>query len=479
MKEVRKKSVDSAVNQMIVKAYRQQVDLAWDRAEAMQPQCGFGRLAICCTDCFEGPCRVNPFAAEAQRTTCGRDQAALVGSYFLKKTADGAAALVKLAAQFGGEVDKSTWQAVVASDDTMFTAGYDCRLKELGQATIAALAVIAKAKESVYGRTQPDVSAVNMGVLSGEGANIVLHGHVPPQVVRALVIAATASSVPVQVAAICGSEISGALNIPVLTNYDSQETPLLTGAVDLLVVGDQCVMPAFVALAAKLAVPVIAAADIAQAGEAVAAAVEAFKRRKGKKADIPAAKEELYAGYTAGNSTALFDSLAKAYNRGALRGLVYLGGCGNMANTQDTQLVKIAAGLIDSGYVIVTAGCVGTALAKAGMCQPDYPGAAGMKSALGANVPPVLYLGSCHDAGEFAAIAKAVSASGMPVAAVLPELAHNKTLATAVGFASLGITTFIGMGEICLPAGLLGGRIRSLAEFQELPQALAEVAAAK
>jgi len=238
-------------------------------------------------------------------------------------------------------------------------------------------------------------------------------------------------------------------------------------------------MPAFVALAAKLAVPVIAAADIAQAGEAVAAAVEAFKRRKGKKADIPAAKEELYAGYTAGNSAALFDSLAKAYNRGALRGLVYLGGCGNMANTQDTQLVKIAAGLIDSGYVIVTAGCVGTALAKAGMCQPDYPGAAGMKSALGANVPPVLYLGSCHDAGEFAAIAKAVSAGGMPVAAVLPELAHNKTLATAVGFASLGITTFIGMGEICLPAGLLGGRIRSLAEFQELPQALAEVAAAK
>lgn len=477
MKEVRKKSADAAMNQMLVKAYRQQVDLTWDRAEAMQPQCGFGRLAICCTDCFEGPCRVNPFAAEAQRTTCGRDQAALVGNYFLQKAADGATALVQLADSFGGDVDKSVWQTVARSDDAMFAADYDNRLMGLGKASMSALAAIAKAKESVYGSALPDVSAVNMGALKGDTANIVLHGHVPPKIVKALATAAAASPVPVQIAAICGNEISGPLNIPVLTNYDSQEAPLLTGAIDLLVTGGQCVMPAVVALAGKMAVPVMAATDIKQADEAIASAVAAFKRRTGKKADIPDVQEELYGGYTAANSTALLDSLAKAYGCGSIRGLAYFGGCGNLAITQDAELVKTAAGLINRGYVVVTAGCVGTALAKAGMCRPDYAGAA--KAALGDGVPPVLYLGSCHDAGEFVAIARAASAAGVPVVAVLPELTHNKTLATAVGFASLGIATFVGMGEASLPGGILGGKLRSLAEFAELPQALAEVAAAK
>ncbi|MDR3590614.1 MAG: hypothetical protein P4N41_13255 [Negativicutes bacterium] len=477
MKEVRKKSADPAVNQMIVKAYRQQVDLAWDRAEAMQPQCGFGRLAICCTDCFEGPCRVNPFADEAQRTTCGRDQAALIASHFIRRTADGAGALVKLAAEFGGDIGYKTWQKVTASDDAMFIANYDRRLRELGEVAVTALAAIGKAKTAVYGQTQPDVSAVNMGVLNGEGANIVLHGHVPPQAVQELATAAGAAGV--QVVALCGSELSGAMNIPVLTNYDSQETPLLTGAVDLLVLGGQCVMPAMVALADKLGIPVMNAADLKQADAAVAVAVAAFKRRAGKKTDIPAVKEELYVGYTADNSPALFEAVAKAHRRGVLRGVVYMGGCGNMSSTQDAELVKTAAGLINNGYLIVTSGCAGTALAKAGLCHPDHAGAAGIKSAVSADVPPVIYLGSCHDAGEFAAIAKIVSAYGVPVAAVLPELVHNKTLATIIGFASLGIATFVGMGEIALPGGLLGGRVQTFAEFQELPQALAAVAAAK
>lgn len=477
MKEVRKKSADTAVNQMIVKAYRQQVALTWDRAEAMQPQCGFGRLAICCTDCFEGPCRVNPFAAEGQRTTCGRDQAALLASYFLKKTVDGTAALVKLAAEFGGHIDNKTWQKVAVSDDSMFTAGYNKRLQELGQVAVYALLNIAKNKVAVYGQTQPDVSAANMGVLSAERANIVLHGHVPPLIVQSLMTAAGAAGV--QVTAICGSELSGALSIPVLTNYDSQETPLLTGAVDLLVTGSQCVMPAMVALADRLGVPVIAAADIKQADAAVSTAVAAFKRRSGKTVDIPAATEEVYAGYTTGNSKALFEAVAKAHRRGALKGLVYLGGCGNMAKTQDAEVVKTAVDLIDSGYLLVTAGCTGTALAKAGLCRPDYAGAAGVQAALGADVPAVFNLGSCHDAGELVAIAKIVSAYGVPVIAVLPELAHNKTLATAVGFASLGIVTFVGMGEISLPEGLLGERIHPFAEFGELQQALTAVAVAK
>ena len=123
MKELRKKSADSAVNQAIVKAYREQIELAWDRAEALQPQCGFGRMAICCTDCLEGPCRVNPFSENGQKSICGRDQQALVANQFLRKTADGAAALANLAEQFGCDLDPSTWRSISLTADSMTACG--------------------------------------------------------------------------------------------------------------------------------------------------------------------------------------------------------------------------------------------------------------------------------------------------------------------------------------------------------------------
>jgi hydroxylamine reductase (hybrid-cluster protein) len=475
MKEVRKKSADSAVNQMLVKAYRQQTDLAWDRAEAMQPQCGFGRLAICCSDCAEGPCRVNPFAAAEQRTTCGRTQAMLVANQFYRKAADGAAALAGLAADFGADLGLAGWRVVAASRDAMLA---DCgaRLREVGQTAGAALMAIAVAKEKAYGVAEPDTVAVNLGALKADAANIVLHGHVAPQTVKALAKAAGAAGVPVNLVSVCGSEYSGEAALAILTNYDSQEVPLLTGAVDLLVLGSQCVMPAVTALATKLGVPT---SDGADADQAVAMAVAAFKRRAGKTVDIPAVGEEACTGYTAANCDDLIAALAKAHAQGAVRGLLYFGGCNNIAHTQDSDLVKAAAALLAEGYVLLTAGCAGTALAKAGLCQPGYAGAPALTKVLPVNVPPVLHLGSCHDAGLFPAFAKAAAAKGLPVAAVLPEITHNKTLATAVAFAAAGVTTFVGLEEAGLPESDLGAFLLPLADCGQLPRALAEAAAAK
>ena len=64
MKQIHKKSADPAVNSLLVQAKRSGVELSWDRAETQQPQCGFGRLNLCCTDCGDGPCRISPFEAD-------------------------------------------------------------------------------------------------------------------------------------------------------------------------------------------------------------------------------------------------------------------------------------------------------------------------------------------------------------------------------------------------------------------------------
>ena len=76
----------------------------------------------------------------------------------------------------------------------------------------------------------------------------------------------------------------------------------------------------------------------------------------------------------------------------------------------------------------------------------------------------------------------------MPVFAVLPEVTHHKTLATAAAFAASGITAFVGLEQIFADAAvkdLLGSattgrsRILPLGDLENAPRAWAEAAAGR
>lgn len=488
MKQVFKKSVDEAVNQMLLTAYRRQIPLAWDRAENMQPQCGFGKLSICCSDCHEGPCRVNPFSAENQQTICGRDQQELTAGHVLKKIHDGVTALLKLEADFGLSPDAKALLGTLRADDEMLLPeDYAAKLVSLGQQAVTALKNIRQLKIETYGESQPDVTGSNLGALEAGVVNIVLHGHVAPFIIAGIQKAAGNAATPINVVSLCGGEVSGG-TMPVVTNYDSQETVLLTGAVDLLILGNQCVMPSMVKLAHQLGIQIHYAATLAESNDfaaSAAAAQQAFLVRSKKPVNIPFVNSEVYGGYTAANSSELFTILAQ----GKIKGLVYLGGCGNIASTQDIDFIKQAEGLIAQGYLVVSAGCAGTALAKAGLCHPEYNNATyPLNGILPAGTPPVLYLGSCHDAGEFLSMAQA--AGKTPVSAIFPKLAHNKVLATAIGFAVTGINTWLELDSAfadSVTAGLLGdelfarvgARVLPLTGLGEISSSLAEAAGGK
>jgi carbon-monoxide dehydrogenase catalytic subunit len=77
---------------MLALADRSGVKTAWDRFEAQQPQCGFGRLGICCRNCFMGPCRIDPFGQGAQEGICGATADTIVARNLLKDVCAGAAA---------------------------------------------------------------------------------------------------------------------------------------------------------------------------------------------------------------------------------------------------------------------------------------------------------------------------------------------------------------------------------------------------
>jgi len=92
MSSAEQRSIDPASQAMLARAAKEKVATAWDRLEAMQPQCGFGQLGLCCTVCEMGPCRVDPFGEGAQVGVCGADADTIAARNLLRKIAVGGSA---------------------------------------------------------------------------------------------------------------------------------------------------------------------------------------------------------------------------------------------------------------------------------------------------------------------------------------------------------------------------------------------------
>ncbi len=75
----------------IKRTIEENMETAWDRLEAQQPQCGFGQLGICCNSCKMGPCQVDPFEEGPKRGVCGADANLIVARNLLNDIAAGAA----------------------------------------------------------------------------------------------------------------------------------------------------------------------------------------------------------------------------------------------------------------------------------------------------------------------------------------------------------------------------------------------------
>ena len=59
--DLKKRSSDKATQEMLKNVSEANIETAWDRFEQQEPQCGFGKLGICCRNCSMGPCRIDSF----------------------------------------------------------------------------------------------------------------------------------------------------------------------------------------------------------------------------------------------------------------------------------------------------------------------------------------------------------------------------------------------------------------------------------
>jgi carbon-monoxide dehydrogenase catalytic subunit len=92
MRDPKQRSADAAAQEMLALAARDGMSTAWDRLEEQLPQCGFGKLGICCRNCFMGPCRIDPFGQGPQEGICGATADTIVARNLLRHVCAGTSA---------------------------------------------------------------------------------------------------------------------------------------------------------------------------------------------------------------------------------------------------------------------------------------------------------------------------------------------------------------------------------------------------
>jgi len=337
----------------------------------------------------------------------------------------------------------------------------------------------------IFGLPKPSESKVSLGVIKADHVNILVHGHNP--VVSEMVLAAAkdpemidraqaAGAEGINIGGLCctGNELLGRQGIPMAGNHLMTELAIVTGAVEVVVVDYQCIMPSMVQAAACYHTKFITTADkarftgathisfdtakaAAQAREIVDIAIKSYEERDSARVEIPDTSVDVMTGFS--NEALLemlggsLEPLLEAIKGGSIRGVVAIVGCNNPKFQHDSQNVGLAKELIKRDILVLVTGCVTTAAGKAGLLVPGGAEMAGeglKKICNSLNIPPALHFGSCVDNSRVihlcAMIADAlgVDISDLPVWGASPEWYSEKAVAIGLYCVASGIPVQIG-----------------------------------
>jgi carbon-monoxide dehydrogenase catalytic subunit len=343
--------------------------------------------------------------------------------------------------------------------------------------------IATEVSDILFGTPTPRATTYNVGVLKTDQVNIVVHGHNPvvsEMVLRAclspelLGLAKQQGAVGINLAGVCctGNELLMRHGVAMAGNHLSTELVLATGAVDMMLVDYQCIMPSLAAVASRYHTRMVATSDKASfpgmdhrvftpenaatlAEELVREAVANFPRRGA--VTIPVEPVEALGGFSVEAILAALGGtpapLVEAIKAGQIKGAVGIVGCNNPKITQDHGHVNLTRRLIANDILVVDTGCAAVANAKAGLkvaaaAAQAGPGLRAVCGALG--IPPVLHMGSCVDNVRILCLAAAladtlgVDISDLPIAGAAPEWYSEKAATIALYFVASGVTTVLG-----------------------------------
>ena len=338
----------------------------------------------------------------------------------------------------------------------------------------------------LFGVPTPRMSTVNLGAIKADAVNIILHGHNPmlSEVIVAasqdpelLALAKQNGAQGINLAGLCctGNEVLMRKGIPMAGNHLQQELCIMTGAVELMVVDYQCIMPAVTEVAKCYHTKVVSTFDKAkfpgaehihfdpQRGleigkQIIRLAVNNYANRVPGRVHIPDQPVPLMTGFSiesilgalGGTPQPLIDAIVA----GSIRGAVGVVGCNNPKIKQDLGHTELTKRLIENDILVAVTGCATVADGKAGLMVPEAadlagPGLRAVCKALG--IPPVLHLGSCVDNTRILVLASAlantlgVDISALPMAGAAPEWYSEKAVAIGVYVVASGIYTVLGI----------------------------------
>ncbi len=343
--------------------------------------------------------------------------------------------------------------------------------------------IATEVSDILFGVPAPKETTVNVGVLREDHVNIVVHGHNPvvsEMILRAcqapelLARAKENGAAGINLAGVCctGNELLMRHGIPMAGNHLMTELVLSTGAVEMMLVDYQCIMPSLGTLAGCYHTLMISTSDKARfpgmehrefhphnaekmAVELVREAVDNFTRRR--QVYIPVKPVKAVGGFSVESILEALggtpDPLIDAIKSGKIRGAVGIVGCNNPKIKHDYGHVTLTRRLIENDILVVDTGCVSVATAKAGLkvmeaLKAAGPGLREVCEALG--VPPVLHVGSCVDNVRILVLASAladalgVDISDLPLAGAAPEWYSEKAVAIASYFVASGVDTVLG-----------------------------------
>ena len=341
----------------------------------------------------------------------------------------------------------------------------------------------------LFGSPVPVRANANMGMLSEDEVNIVVHGHEPTLSELILVAvndpemieyAKSKGAKGINLTGICctANETLMRQGVPTIGNFLSQELAIVTGAIELMIVDIQCIMQALAPLSDQFHTKLITTSPKAHiegtthvefdehraleiAKEIVKMGIDNFPNRK--ETHIPKEINRLVAGFSheyinyalGGFYRGSFRPLNDAVIRGRLRGVAGVVGCNNARTRHDYSHEYITRKLIENDVLVAMTGCGAIACAKYGLLSPEaakYAGPGLREICETVGIPPVLHVGSCVDNARILTTLSQMATEGglgediadLPAVGFAPEWMSEKAISIASYFVGSGLYTIMG-----------------------------------
>ena len=341
----------------------------------------------------------------------------------------------------------------------------------------------------LFGSPVPLIAEANMGTLSKDKVNIVIHGHEP--VLSEMIVAAvndaemieyakSKGAKGIQLTGICctANETLMRQGVPTAGNFLSQELTVTTGAIELMVVDIQCIMQALAPLCDQYHTLLVTTSPKAHiegsthvefdehhaleiAKKIIKMGIDNFPKRG--KVHIPDEVSHLVAGFSheyinfalGGFYRGSFRPLNDAVIQGRLRGVAGVVGCNNARTCHDYSHEYVVRELIKNDVLVAMTGCGAITCAKFGLLSPEaakYAGPGLREICETTGMPPVLHVGSCVDNTRILSVLSQMATEGglgediadIPGVGFAPEWMSEKAISIGCYFVASGVYTIMG-----------------------------------